>query len=92
MDSSKLGRGSYVSMIISFLDSCGLLFSYKIFFCNFIFQLLKSAGVKDSLSDIFTKYLDLGADSKIKSTLQKVQLSIYYQIEMHPVPSKVHVL
>lgn len=52
--------------------------------------LIKSAGVKDSLSDIFKQYLDRGeTDSEIKSTLQKVQLSIYYQIESDPVPSKV---
>lgn len=80
-------------MITPFSDSCWLLFLNKIFLFNLIFQLIKSAGVKDSLSDIFKQYLDLGeTDSEIKSNLQKVQLSIYYQIESDPVPSKVPVL
>ena len=43
------------------------------------------------MSDVFKTYLNLEeADSKIRCTLEKIQLCIFYQIEADPVPSKVH--
>ena len=57
-----------------------------------IFQFLCSAGVKESLGQVINQHLDLQEMQRIRSTLQKVQQSIFYQIERDLVPSKVLVV
>ena len=57
-----------------------------------IFQFLCSSGVKESLGQVINQHLDLQEMQRIRSTLQKVQQSIFYQIERDLVPSKVLVV